>query len=311
MGEPRWLAEARRATGRWYRDAVAIVAALAAALLFALASVLQQGEAERQPPEKALRPSLLARLAVQPRWLAGLCFDVSGYVLQWVALTLGSLVVVQPLLVVSLLFALPIKARLAPYRMRTWDWGGAVLTTAGLGVFLAVSRPAAGHTGVSASTWVGLLTVASAVAGVLLLLGRRCSPRWKAMAFGTAGGVLYGATAALTKSCAHLLQQGPGALLSSWQPYALLVAGLVGMVVSQSAFQAGPLDASLPTLSATDPVVSVVVGAVAFGESLRTGLAANAVEVLSFSAIVVGIFMLAHTEATKAAQARHFELASM
>lgn len=293
----------------WYFVAVAILAALAAALLYALASVFQQSEAERQPADRSLRLGLLAALATRPRWLAGLCFDCGGYVCQWVALSHGSLIVVQPLLVVNLLFALPIKARLAPYRMRRWDWSGAVLTTAGLGVFLALSNPAAGRASVSGTTWAALLGVTAALAGALVFLGRESSPRWRAMAFGTAAGVVFGVTAALTKSCAHLLSLGPAVLFSSWQPYALLIAGVAGMVLSQSAFQAGTLDASLPAQSATDPVVSVLIGAFAFGEALRTGVIANTLEVLSLISVVVGIFMLAHTEAAKAAQSRQLELA--
>lgn len=288
---------------------MAIVAALAAAVLYALASVLQQWEAELQPPQRALRPSLVARLATRPRWLLGLGFDGAGYVCQWIALSHGSLVVVQPLLVVSLLVALPVKARLAPYRMRPWDWSGAVLTTAGLGLFLVVSRPAPGYAGAPPSTWVALLCIVALVAGALVLLGRGSSPRWRSMAFGTAGGLVFGANAALTKTSAHLLSQGPVTLLCSWEPYVMLVGGAAGMVLSQSAFQAGPLDASLPSLTATDPLVSVVIGALAFGETLQGGVFAHVFELLSFSAVVVGIFVLAHTEATKAAQTRHFEVA--
>jgi hypothetical protein len=67
------------------------------------------------------------------------------------------------------------------------------------------------------------------------------------------------------------------------------------------------LDASLPTLSATDPIVSVLIGAAAFGETVRTGIAPTTVEVISFAAIVVGIFMLAHTDVVKVAQ-RHYTL---
>ena len=119
---------------------MAVLAALAAALSYALASVLQQWEAEKQPADKALRLSLAGRLAKRPRWVAGLGFDVGGYALQWWALTIGSLVLVQPLLVVGLLFALPMKARLSAYRFHGWDWAGALLTTAGLAVFLVVSR---------------------------------------------------------------------------------------------------------------------------------------------------------------------------
>lgn len=96
-------------------------------------------------------------------------------------------------------------------------------------------------------------------------------------------------------------------MFESWQPYFLLGAGILGMVLAQSAFQAGPLDASLPTLSATDPIVSVLIGAAAFGETVRTGIAPTTVEVISFAAIVVGIFMLAHTDVVKVAQ-RHYTL---
>ena len=86
-----------------------------------------------------------------------------------------------------------------------------------------------------------------------------------------AAGVIYGVTAALTKTSSHLLDEGIVHLLVHWQPYALLIAGVGGMVISQSAFQAGSLDASLPTMSVVDPIVSIVIGALAFGETLRPG----------------------------------------
>jgi hypothetical protein len=287
---------------------VAVLAALAAALSYAIASVLQHWEAEKQPADKELRLSLVARLAKRPRWVAGLGFDIGGYAVQWWALTIGSLVLVQPLLVLGLLFALPIKARFTAYRFNGWDWAGALLTTSGLAVFLVVSRPAAGHSNVNAVTWTVLLLCAGALAAMLVAIGHGSSPRWKAVAYGAAGGIVYGVCAALTKSCAHLLSLGVSTLFESWQPYFLIVAGVAGMVLAQSAFQAGPLDASLPTLSAADPIVSVLIGAVAFGEAIRVGVAETTLEVLSFSAVVVGIFMLAHTEAVNAAQRHHFEV---
>jgi hypothetical protein len=289
---------------------VAVLAALAAAFLYAVASVLQQQEAERQPAEKELRLGLLARLLVRPRWVAGLTFDIAGYAVQWVALTIGSLIVVQPLLVVGLLFALPIKAAYSPYRMRGWDWAGAVITTAGLGVFLAVSQPAPGHPNVRAATWVVILCIAAGIVALLVGVGLRSGPRWKAVAYGTSGGVVFGICAALTKSSAHLLSLGLAHLLGSWQPYLLIVGGIGGMVLSQSAFQAGPLDASLPTLSATDPIVSVLIGVIAFGEAIRAGVTATSLEVVSLSAVVVGIFMLAHTEAVNRAERHHAALAT-
>ncbi len=91
------------------------------------------------------------------------------------------------------------------------------------------------------------------------------------MLLSAAAGVVYGVTAALTKTSSHLLDQGILLLLAHWQPYALLVAGIGGMVIAQSAFQAGSLDASLPTMSVVDPIVSIVIGAFAFGESIAAG----------------------------------------
>ena len=154
-------------------------------------------------------------------------------------------------------------------------------------------------------TWGILIGVGAAVAIPLLALGYRSSPRWKAMAYGTAGGIVYGVCAALTKTCAGLLSQGITHLFTSWQPYALVTLGAAGMVLSQSAFQAGPLDVSLPSLSAADPIVSVLIGAVAFGEAIKSGPVITPIEIIAFSMVVAGIFVLGHTEAVQAAQRRH------
>ena len=286
---------------------MAIVAALAAALFYALASVLQQWEAERQPNDHSLRIGLLTRLARRPRWVAGLLFDAAGFVCQWLALSWGSLIVVQPLLVAGLLFALPIKARLASCRFGKSDWGGALLTTVGLAVFLTISDPTPGSDNVSSLTWVLLLCAGAVIVLPLLMVSRHSSPKWKAMAYGTAGGIVYGLCAALTKTCAQLLSLGVAHLFGSWQPYLLVLMGAAGMVLAQSAFQAGPLDVSLPTLSATDPVLSVIIGTVAFGEVIRSGALATPVEVASFAMIVVGIFLLGQTEAVKVAQTNHLQ----
>jgi hypothetical protein len=242
-------------------------------------------------------------LLAPPIWLAGLGADAAGYALQWVVPIGGSLVVVQPLLVSGLLFALPMRARISNYKMHRRDWAVVVLTTVGLAVFLAVSRPAFGHTNVRPLTWSLLL---GSGAALLIAVGRETSPRWRSMAYGTAGGVVYGEVAALTKTCSHLLSLGVVNLLESWQLYVLIAAGAAGMVLAMSAFQAGPLDASLPALSATDPVVSVLIGAVAFGEALRIGPLHTTVEVLSLATMVAGIFLLGHTDAVKVAQQEHF-----
>jgi hypothetical protein len=72
------------------------------------------------------------------------------------------------------------------------------------------------------------------------------------------------------------------------------------MVIAQSAFQVGSLDSSLPTMSVVDPVVSIVIGAVAFGESIAAAPGAVVIEVLALVAMSGGVFLLAYFEGVRA-----------
>lgn len=87
-------------------------------------------------------------------------------------------------------------------------------------------------------------------------------------ALGVAGTV-FGRTAAVTLSLTRLLRAtGPGATLAHWQPWALLGLGTAGLLLFASAFQAGPLAASLPVMDTVEPVSGVLLGTLLFGERL-------------------------------------------
>src|SRR4029077_8811446 len=94
------------------------------ALLYAVAAVTQQRAAYAAPLEYSLRLSLLLNLLRRPLWLLGLCCDVGAFLLQFWALDHGALVLVQPLLVSGLLFALPLGAIISKERMRRGGGGG-------------------------------------------------------------------------------------------------------------------------------------------------------------------------------------------
>jgi len=281
---------------------VAVVFALLSALMYALASVFQQRAAAAAPVRHSLRIGLLARLACNPLWLLGIATDIAGYVAQFVALQHGALVLVQPLLVTGLLFALPLGAWFAGTRMTSTDWLAAATVCAGLGVFLVIAGSAHGHRPPTDGAWAIILVGSTVVSGVLLLRARGRTPRQRATLMSGAAGLIYGVSAGFTKTAGLLLHHGILHLLGSWQVWGLVVTGVVGMVVAQSAFQAGALDASLPTMSVVDPVVSILIGVAAFGEALPSGLGAMALEILSLAAMAFGVFGLART---KAAQVLH------
>ncbi len=265
--------------------------------MYALASVLQHRGARDQPDEQSMKIGLLVRLIRHPAWLIGTTCDIAGYVLQFVALGHGPIVIVQPLLVCGLLFALPIGAAWAGRHLTAQDWLAALMVCAGLGVFLTVARPAAGRADTGPVEWAVLLAAVTVVAAALMLVARRPVPRRRAVALAAAAGVVYGAAAALTKTTSHLLSRGIVPVLEHWQPWVLVAFGVGGMLLAQSAFQAGALDASLPTMSVGDPLVSIAIGALVLGEAISNSPPAVAAEVLSLIVMSVGVYLLARSEA--------------
>ena len=117
-----------------------IALAVAAAFLFALGTVLQQRGAVAEPSGASARGAarLLVRLSRRPIWIGGILTDGLGFGFQAVALGIGKLVAVQPILATSLIFSLPLGARLTDQRVSRRDLLGAVAVTAGLAVFLVV-----------------------------------------------------------------------------------------------------------------------------------------------------------------------------
>lgn len=280
---------------------MAVVCALGSALMYALASVAQQRAAAAAPAHESLRLSLIVRLARRPLWLLGIAFDLAGFVLQFLALQHGSLVLVQPLLVCGLLFALPLGAAIAGGRLTSLDWAAAAAVCGGLTLFLVVAGAARGHGHPTDAGWVVMVAGAGVVAAALVAAGERRPPNQRAALLSAAAGVIYGLSAGFTKATGHILHHhGLIALLSSWQAAGLVITGVLGMVVSQSAFQAGALEASLPPMTVIDPVVSVLIGAAAFGEALPLGAGSVFAEVVGLVLTAAGVVALARSKAVYA-----------
>jgi hypothetical protein len=89
---------------------IAVCAGLVAATLFGAASVLEERSSKQVPQRSALSPRLLVDLVRRPLFLASIGVNVAGCALQIAALHFGSLTLVQPLLVLSLLFAVVIAS---------------------------------------------------------------------------------------------------------------------------------------------------------------------------------------------------------
>ena len=271
-----------------------VVIALGSACCYAAATALQQRSA-RQATAAGLHPRLLVDLAHRPLWQLGVAANVAAYGLQFLALGRGSLVLVQPLLVSALLFALPLGALLSRARLHRREWIGAVAIVAGLSSFLSVAAPARGRTTISFGAWAFLAAACTVPIVVVVAASRHRDERQRAMLLAAGAGLLFALMAALTKVNASLARAGLRELLGHWPPYALLAVGGAAVLVVQSAYQAGPLSASLPVIMVVEPLASVGIGTYLFHEQLgRHGLAPLA-EIAGLAAIVAGIVVLARS----------------
>jgi len=269
-----------------------ILLSIASAAAYGLAAVLQQHAAIRQPPELSVRVGLLVGLARRPLWLIGNLLDGVGYLFQFLALRRGSLVLVEPILVLSLVFALPVAAWLDHRHISASDIASTVVIMAGLALFLTVAHAGLGHPRASVEAWAVLTGVIVAVCVALTVGAQRGSRRRAAVLFGAGSGTAFGYVAAVTERTGHLLNRGVLSTLSSWEPYALLAGGAVALLLTQSAFHAGALRLSLPTLTVAQPLVAVAIGLGLFGEHVNSHGSAPGFEGLGLAMVVFGVFAL-------------------
>ncbi len=273
-----------------------VVWALLAACANATSSVLERRGAKEAPSADALSLRLVVDLVRKPVWLAGIAFLTAGFGLQALALHGAQLSAVEPILIIELPLTLLLAATAFRVRIRIRDLGAAVTMSAGLALLLLAGAPSGGDAGhVSGWAW-GLtgLAVGGACA-VLISVGWRAGEGDRRAAFwGIAAGAGFGLAAALIKATTAVLNNGLGAVFTSWKPYAMVAAGVGGLYIFQNAVQAGRLLFAQPAISLTDPLVSILIGVVLFGEHLRTGVFIVP-ELIGAAMIAGGTIALAHS----------------
>jgi drug/metabolite transporter (DMT)-like permease len=272
-----------------------VLLSLASAASYGLGAVLQHGAAAREPAELSMQAGLLVRLARRPRWLTGTLLDGLGYLFQFLALRRGSLSLVEPVLVLSLVFALPVAARLDHRPIRRAELIPAVVIVIGVGLFLGAARPGVGRPDTSATAWVVLSVVVAGLCGAMTLGTLRGSRRRTALLLAAASGTAFGYVAAVTERTGHLLNLGALHALFSFAPYVLVVAAVAALLLTQSSFHAGLLRLSLPTITIAQPLVAVAIGLGVFGERIDTGALALIGEIFGVVLATLGVFSLART----------------
>jgi drug/metabolite transporter (DMT)-like permease len=278
--------------------------ALVAAFLFAVAATLQQKGALHLPKVSLADPSSLIQLVGQTMWLIGTIALLCGYAVQAVALDDGRLSVIQPLLVTTVVFALPLGYWLTDQHVGLHEILGAAVILAGLATFTIVGDPAGGNSNAPDAEWAIAIAIIVVTCVALLYSGGRegADAGTRAAVYGTVAGLLFGLSAALTKPTLGYLDDSIPTMLSHWQPYALAVAGILGFVMQQVSLSTGRLAPSVATVSVVNPVVGIIIGTVLLDESLErpawhVAVAATGLVVALGGAVVIALSSEAGTSA--------------
>jgi hypothetical protein len=278
---------------------LAVVLALLSAATFAVSSSVQHHAAESAPASAEGLLGLLAYLVRRPPWLLGQFLATVAFALHAGALHSGPIAVVQPIVVSGIVWAVPVRAAMSRRMPSAVEVRAVLVTAAGLAVFLVASDPTAGKP--AALDWSTMaLTgagVAVAIAANFVASTIRDDSRRRAFFLGVVGGVLFGLVAGMIKlSLQELEDHGLVGLLTSWPPYALLLAGAGGVLTNQRAYRTAGLSASMPVLNIVNGLTSLAFGFIVFAEVPRHSPLFLVIEVGSLVCMAVGLWLLVELE---------------
>lgn len=273
--------------------------ALCAALASATGDVIRQRSAQEITDKQVGHLHLFGLSLRDARWWLGGMAAVVNYSLQAVALIWGSVMLVTTLQVTALLFALPIYSWVTKHRITRSEWIWAVALAAALAVAIKVGDPTEGHHRAPLHVWFIVAAVVTPLLVLCVVLARVWVGRPQAAALlAVVAGASLALFAVLTKGVVDVVHDhGFAGVLAAPEFYPWLVTALCGMIFQQSAFRAGALTASLPTITVAKPVVATVLGITVLGESLDASGYEAVVLLLAVVVVIAATVGLARGEA--------------
>jgi hypothetical protein len=255
-------------------ELVSYLCAVVAAMGNALSNVMQRKSGLEQPPDRPFGLRLLRDLVRSPTWLIGFFGLVGSFVLQGVALGLGQLSAIEPIITIEVPLTLLVASRVFGTRLHRVEWTGILVMTAGMILLVAILAPKPGHaTHVSNMIYAAAGGATAATIAALIFVSRRGGALWQTAFLGAAAGTSFGLTATFLKeTIARGNAHGLIGVIASWQTYAGIGFGIGGVVLVQWALHCGPLLAAQPGFTLMDPLVSILWGVLVFGETTRSGL---------------------------------------
>lgn len=298
---------------------LAIGLALLSAVLLAVGTQLQNGAVGDQKKaalsgRSHLKLNQLAHLFRRPQWLTGLVLTIVALGLQFTALLLAPLILVQPIGAIALVITSLLNARITKTKLNKASVLAILLCTTGLGAFVVMAASIAKEPPIDDHALLLILIMAILLIFTFGYIFARGAARFKPITFILGAGALFGFVATLTKVVVkRLFQQDGFNRLISFQAElvtdgltlvalaCMLAAGLLGAWFVQNAYASGPPDLVIAGLTVIDPLVAVSIGIVLLNEAMSAPWPVILGFVASGAMSVVGVFLLSkvHPEIIK------------
>ena len=275
-------------------SATALLLALLAAIAGAGAAVFQSRGARSVTPPPSNAARLLLLLLRKPIWLLGAGLAGVSGAFHAGALSRGSLVEVESIMVTSLLFALALGSVVTDARVSLRDWFGAIATIVGLVMFLLFADPQDGvYTIPTRTAIIGLFAFALVMTVLVGCAMRSKTPNVRASLFGASAAVSLGSAAVMLKVIDTNLANHDG-LLTFLPALAFLgVCELGALLLQQVAFRQGSLAAALAPFVGGNPLVAGAVGIVVFQERFHHSIGDLLGSLAGIGLVLAGIAVLA------------------
>jgi drug/metabolite transporter (DMT)-like permease len=235
----------------------------------------------------------LLHLTHSPWWLAGTALSFVAMLLHATALRWGSIAFVQPLMLVGVVLAIPVRAALGRTLPERREVIAVAVTVVGLATLLSSVTLAPGEATPRGDVAIALTSAGLALAVAAVAFGRRWlreHDQLHASLLGAAAGCLFGVTAGLLKLIGgEMGETGVGPGVPPLLVAALVGTGILGTAINQRAYQIAPLAFSMPLVNVVDVLVAIGFGGLVFGEVPGHGPGGLVVQALALATLATGL----------------------
>jgi drug/metabolite transporter (DMT)-like permease len=243
-----------------------LLAALASSVCYGVATVLQAVSARAVPHTADVDPRLLLRLSRQVPFVAGVALDVVGFGLQFLALRLVPLFLVQATMSANLAVTALVAVPVLRVRLGRRDWTAMAMVCVGLAL-LALSAGPEGHRELHGAARF-ILPACVLVLGVAGFAAGRLPDPVRSAVLGAVAGLGFGVVALAARMLPGF---APGRLISEPATYALVGGGVTAFLFFATGLQRGAVTVTTAAVVVGETTVPAAVGVIWLGDQVRRG----------------------------------------